>query len=681
MGTSRRGSAKRRQSVQVALPKRVFGFGHLLSSATFSCHDFEEWTKLGDRAAVVRVKGSTGVEKFVLKCYRVGVTSKARNDDLHTEVETLVKLSRGASPFLMELYSQWIEGRTLCVLSEFCLAPLAKFASYWAQASLPVFPFLVVELTLASEFLHTQGFVHRSLDCQSVCISQDGHVKIVKFDSLASLANGLVSGVAGNPICTAPEMPVAAYGTAVDFWQLGLIVFYFCTQRHPFLTGKESSFECYQRAANWALPEDHFREISKNADLRDLILGLLNPSPNARLTASSIRSHPLTEAVDWHRAATLQVPSPFCLDALSRTRRRRMSMKPAVQSVIASLRMQKIATSISQTEKSADSSVAELSSPSQSRSASSSPPRAQPRSRGARAYTENEVETLMQVLGFTDKRPAVVEATSNWIGSVPSSLNLRATRSPSRSRVPRYLSLRFSAAAAEELSFGKYEDRRCPADHHPHDQRHLARRSIIYEGQWRCHTADVVPLSGTTPGPTLVYELPGRPHGLGSMWVGAQEFAGEFCNGWPHGYGVIVIEGDVEVYVGQWQNGKRHGLGKLSRKTQHNLEQKVPPYLVEYVRYEKGSLVEIFGYAEEGHAHFRPAIQVETRVMRVVAMAGSLGKRLVGQLQEDRSKFRDGAEGWNLQPHHMGSIWGRRTVESMENAVSYDAVERSRICH
>jgi len=536
-----------------------------------------------------------------------------------------------------------------------------------------------VELTLACEFLHSQGFVHRSLDCHSVCISQDGHVRIVKFDSLAALANGSVSGVAGNPACAAPEMTNACYGTAVDFWQLGLIVFFFCTQSHPFLTGEESNFECYQRASSWVLPEDHFREISKNANLRELIVGLLNPLPGSRLTASDIRAHPLTEAVDWHRAALLQVPSPFCMDALSRTRSRRISMKPAVQSVIALLRMQKVATETSKPEESGDSSMAEMSSPSQSRSASTSPPRAQPRSRGARAYTENEVEVLMQVLGFTDKRPAVVEARSHWIGSVPSSLNPRASRSPTPSRVPRYVTLRFSAAAGEDLSFDEYEDRRCPTDHHPHDQRHLARRSIIYEGQWRCNTADVVPLSGTTPEPTLVYELPGRPHGLGSMWVGDQEFAGEFSNGWPHGHGVIVIEGDVEVYVGQWQNGKRHGLGKLSRKTQHSLEQKVPPYLVEYVRYEKGSLVEILGYAEEGHAHFRPAIQVETHVMRVVAMAGSLGKRLVAQLQEDRSKFRDGAEGWNLQPHHMGSIWGRRTVESMDSAVSYDAVKRSRI--
>ncbi|EGF97199.1 uncharacterized protein MELLADRAFT_87261 [Melampsora larici-populina 98AG31] len=94
----------------------------------------------------------------------------------------------------------------------------------------------VMQLAEVLNHFHTNGAVLRAMDPSSVKCYPGYHIKLVCLDSWDLLdPDGFTSGDHGLSNARAPEMLAGGqYGTSVDWWNLGFMMYYLCTYRQPF---------------------------------------------------------------------------------------------------------------------------------------------------------------------------------------------------------------------------------------------------------------------------------------------------------------------------------------------------------------------------------------------------------------------------------------------------------------
>ena len=93
------------------------------------------------------------------------------------------------------------------------------------------------EITLAVQFLHQHGILHRDLKLQNVLVGSDRHCKIADFglSKLGLFRNCKTSTQCGMPYCMAPEIVKnLPYGQGVNWWAVGVMTFQMMTGHPPF---------------------------------------------------------------------------------------------------------------------------------------------------------------------------------------------------------------------------------------------------------------------------------------------------------------------------------------------------------------------------------------------------------------------------------------------------------------
>ncbi|EGF99487.1 uncharacterized protein MELLADRAFT_94327 [Melampsora larici-populina 98AG31] len=154
-----------------------------------------------------------------------------------------------------------------------------------------------LQIAAALDHIHSKGAVLRNLDDFRVLCSEDYTIKLYDFDSMCLLnAEGTAHGEHGmDSIDRAPEMIEGGrYGTSVDWWSLGILVYYMITYLKPF----------HERFAHAGLHPSCKGNPVLNANVRlpkfltddmcELITELLNKSPGDRLSSlAELKSLPI----------------------------------------------------------------------------------------------------------------------------------------------------------------------------------------------------------------------------------------------------------------------------------------------------------------------------------------------------------------------------------------------------
>jgi novel protein kinase C epsilon type len=98
------------------------------------------------------------------------------------------------------------------------------------------------EITLAIQFLHQHGILHRDLKLENVLVGSDGHCKIADFglSKLRMFRHCKASTNCGTPYYMAPEiLKNLPYGQGVDWWAVGVMLFEMLTGELPFYCDEE----------------------------------------------------------------------------------------------------------------------------------------------------------------------------------------------------------------------------------------------------------------------------------------------------------------------------------------------------------------------------------------------------------------------------------------------------------
>ncbi|KAK8875949.1 hypothetical protein M9Y10_006127 [Tritrichomonas musculus] len=184
-----------------------------------------------------------------------------------------IKTPKGNDCVIME----YIEGKTLL-----------EYANLNAPLSEKEIQTIFGQLVIAIDFLHKHQIIHRDLKCENIMIDKYKNIRLIDLSFSCNNFNKH-STLCGSPAYIAPEIiNNQYYGTSVDIWSLGIIIYAITFGNLPFENQNYSLLFHLITSSNPPFPNSD--RISNN--LVDLIKKLLIKDPKQRISIEEIKQHP-----------------------------------------------------------------------------------------------------------------------------------------------------------------------------------------------------------------------------------------------------------------------------------------------------------------------------------------------------------------------------------------------------
>ena len=280
--------------------------------------DFERIRVLGKGAfgKVILAREKKTGEVYAMKILKKTHVVNKRQVE-HTMSERYV-LGRTKHPFIVGMHYAFQTNEKLIFVLDYCAGgDLYYHISRAGHLPLDRARFYTAELVEALAHLHSRGVVYRDLKPENVMMDMDGHVKLVDFGLSKQGITNPVSGAhsyCGTPEYLAPEVMTEqafrSYGTAIDWWSLGALLYEMLTGLPPWYNRDRKKMFAGIRAGELRFPE------TMPADAQSLLRALLCRNPRQRLGATQdgvdqIRQHPFFKNIDWKALVKRQIHAPW----------------------------------------------------------------------------------------------------------------------------------------------------------------------------------------------------------------------------------------------------------------------------------------------------------------------------------------------------------------------------------
>jgi fused-like protein len=145
------------------------------------------------------------------------------------------------------------------------------------------------QLVRALHYLHHNRIIHRDMKPQNVLVGAGGAVKLCDFGfaRVMSAKTMVLTSIKGTPLYMAPELvQEKPYTHAVDLWSLGVILYELFTGQPPFYTNNIYSL------IHLIIKDPVTYPPGMSSQFKSFLQGLLNKTPQRRLTWPQLASHP-----------------------------------------------------------------------------------------------------------------------------------------------------------------------------------------------------------------------------------------------------------------------------------------------------------------------------------------------------------------------------------------------------
>ena len=198
----------------------------------------------------------------------------------------------------------------------------------------------------ALAYMHALGVTHADLKPANLLLATpapNAPLKVADF-GLASVLLGPTTHAAqtlvGTPDYMAPELLVSEpprHSPPIDMWAAGVVLFVLLSGEPPFGGASAGLAELFQRITTADFDHCEGEEwASISTDAKDAVLKLMEPDPNARLTAAAMLVHPWIHYAEGGTSQTLAAAQ-----AALKGHQARQKMQRAVRTILAQRRMQR----------------------------------------------------------------------------------------------------------------------------------------------------------------------------------------------------------------------------------------------------------------------------------------------------------------------------------------------------
>jgi len=287
-------------------------------SKKMTASDFEPLRCLGKGSygTVILVKHEATGRLYAQKQFQKASLTVRKQLVEQTKTERTILESINRHPFVVKLYYAFQDHEKLYLILEYAQGgELFTRMLTERMFSEETASFYMAEMVLALEHLHhTVGVVYRDLKPENCLLDSEGHLLLTDFGLSKVAVDGdyRCNSMTGTVEYMAPEVIMQKhYGTAVDWWSLGILGFDLLTGSSPFHANNETKIKERILKAKLILP------YFLSADAKDLLTRFLRKEPKKRLGACMprdlrlIKSHRFFRKIDWKKLARRELEPPI----------------------------------------------------------------------------------------------------------------------------------------------------------------------------------------------------------------------------------------------------------------------------------------------------------------------------------------------------------------------------------
>jgi len=217
------------------------------------------------------------------------ISSKQRRKN-YQEVRFLM-FCRG-NPNILQFQSAFVpdpERNEMWLATEYLNGGTLTHAVSWHTFTEPQIAYVIHEVLLGLQFIHTNHLAHRDLKSANLMLTLDGVIKLIDFGLCSDVSQGEVVHMVGSPFWMPPEMIKRhPHGLPADIWSFGICCMEMANNHPP---NRHSSISAMFVAAVHGYP-DPFEEDKWSDQFDDFLSHCLQILPSHRWTVSQLQTHP-----------------------------------------------------------------------------------------------------------------------------------------------------------------------------------------------------------------------------------------------------------------------------------------------------------------------------------------------------------------------------------------------------
>ncbi|KAI9171278.1 Serine/threonine-protein kinase nak1 [Paramyrothecium foliicola] len=231
--------------------------------------------------------------------------------DLLKEINALQRLGDSGARNINLVIEALPVGQAMWMITEYCaggsVATLMKPTAPGGLLEKWIIPILR-EVAEAIYWVHGQGIIHRDLKCANILVTETGDVQLCDFGVAGVVETKFDkrSTFIGTLHWMAPEIfdPGASYGTEVDIWAFGAMVYEMASGVPP---NAATGMDISKLSNNLKQRAPRLEGDKYSAGLKDLIAYCLQLDPKKRPTIEMVQRHPyLFKSEEAHPTSSLQ---------------------------------------------------------------------------------------------------------------------------------------------------------------------------------------------------------------------------------------------------------------------------------------------------------------------------------------------------------------------------------------
>ena len=231
-------------------------------------------------------------EEFAIKILNKKKIKKQMKNVLLRENEIITKLNHINVVFVYKIIDT---PEDYYIVMEYCkLGELFDYIVEKKKLEEEEASVLFYQLINGVEYIHSKGIAHRDLKPENLLLTEDKVLKIIDFGlSHEFNEEEFLKTKCGSPSYAAPEILAKPKydGFKIDIWCCGIILYAMLCGYLPFEGDDENESNNYKLFKNILECEPEMPEFLSRIS-KDLILKILKPEPELRITIKKIKKHP-----------------------------------------------------------------------------------------------------------------------------------------------------------------------------------------------------------------------------------------------------------------------------------------------------------------------------------------------------------------------------------------------------